>query len=372
MKILYYYSQLNIGGAERSTVRLLNKFVEKGHDVTLLLRWDGGTLENELNPNIHRIYLKKSNNQLINKLTQIIQTVKCYFRERQLKMQRYDIAISGLFGYNPKILFKNIRAKQYYQLLRNDVEKTGTYGRTAAYMKKFGDKFDAYIGVSKYTTQSFINCYSQYKEKAVTIYNILPTISKEIEKIPAVMAQKTEKLKILTVCRLADQAKGLFRMVRVCKALYQEFGDVFRWYVVGKGPDGEELKKQIDENGLSKVMLLCGETSNPFAYYAGADLIAVLSYYEGLCGVVNEAKMMRKPVIATQFSGIDEQLLDGYNGFIVENNEDSILQKMRDILINPEILKPLNINGMPEELLSNDKKIIQYETLFQELSKKES
>lgn len=371
MKILYYYSQLNIGGAERSTVRLLNKMAEKGHDVTLLLRWNGGTLESELNKNIQKIYLKKHSGKSISKIDQVIETIKYYFRIGKLKKEEYDVVISGLFGYDPKILFKNIRGKQYYQLLRNDVEKTGKYGKTALYMEQYGAKFDAYIGVSKYTTQSFVKCYPQYQNKALTIYNILPDIPADIGDTPTSMLKKDGTLRILTVCRLADKAKGLFRMVRICKVLYEEFGDVFRWYIVGDGVDRQELERQIKEAGLSEMMLLCGETNNPFVYYKGADLVAVLSYYEGLCGVVNEAKMMEKPVIATQFSGINEQLCDGFNGYVVENNEEAILQKMREILANPGVLQSLNINGMPEELLSNDKKIVQFETLFHTLNKKE-
>lgn len=371
MKILYYYSQLNIGGAERSTVRLLNRLVERGHTVTLLLRWDSGTLENELHPNVERIYLKKANGKPMNKYKQVVETLKCRFRENRLKKESYDVVISGLFGYNPKILFQKVRAKQYYQLLRNDVEKTGMYGNTALYMEKYGAKFDAYIGVSKYTTQSFCKCYPQYKDKALTIYNILPDIPKDLGEMPQIMLEAEDKLRILTVCRLADKAKGLFRMVRVCKTIYEEFGDVFRWYIVGDGSDRQELEMRIQEAKLSNVMILCGETNNPFVYYRAADLVAVLSYYEGLCGVVNEAKMMEKPVLATQFSGIDEQLCNGYNGYVVENEETAILKKMREILAQPELLKSLQINGMPEELLSNDKKIVQYETLFQELCKKE-
>ena len=372
MKILYYYSQLNIGGAERSTVRLLNKMAEKGHEVTLLLRWNHGTLESELHKNIQKIYLKKSRGQSISKIDQVLETIKYYFRIGQLKRKEYDIVISGLFGYDPKILFNNIRGKQYYQLLRNDVEKTGTYGKTAAYMEKYGDKFDAYIGVSNYTTKSFVKCYPQYQDKALTIYNILPDVPTDIGDSPASMIEQDGKLRILTVCRLADKAKGLFRMARVCKALYEEFGDTFRWFVVGNGPDRQELEARIRDAGLENVMVLCGETKNPFAYYKEADLVAVLSYYEGLCGVVNESKMMQRPVIATKFSGIDEQIRDGYNGYIVENNEGVILEKMREILRNPNKLLPMQINGMPEELLNNDKKIIQYETLFQELNQKES
>ena len=340
MKILYYYSQLNIGGAERSTLRLLNKFVEKGHEVTLLLRWNGGALENELNPKIERIYLKKVTGKSMNAWTQIMEAFKCRIRERLLKKNEYDIVISGLFGYNPKILFQRIRAKQYYQLLRNDVEKTGSYGKTTAYMAKYGDKFDAYIGVSKYTTESFCKCYPQYQDKALTIYNILPDIPDTIGAIPQIMLEAEDKLRILTVCRLSDKAKGLFRMVRICKALHEEFGDIFRWYIVGNGVDRQELERRIKEAGVTQVMLLCGETNTPFVYYQGADLVAVLSYYEGLCGVVNEAKMLKKPVVATQFSGINEQLVDGYNGYIVENEEEEILQKMREILTDIDKLKP--------------------------------
>ena len=35
-RILVYYSQLNIGGAEKSLIRLMNAFVERGDDVYYL------------------------------------------------------------------------------------------------------------------------------------------------------------------------------------------------------------------------------------------------------------------------------------------------------------------------------------------------
>ena len=371
MKILYYYSQLNVGGAERSTVRLLNALAQKGHDVTLFLRWNGGSLENELSDKVKRIYLKKSKNGgRINKVNQLLETAKSYFRAKKLKREEYDVVISGLFGYNPQILFDKIRGKQYYQLLRNDVEKTGAYGDTAFYMQKYGERFDAYIGVSNYTTESFCRCYPQYRDRALTIYNILPTVPEDVGEIPPSMQAEEGKLRFVTVCRLADKAKGLFRMVRVCQALYEEFGDTFKWYIVGNGPDKTELERRIDEAKLANVMLLCGETKNPFPYYKGADLVAVLSYYEGLCGVVNEAKMMEKPLIATRFSGIDEQIIHGVNGYIVDNEEDAIIQKMREILSNTNVLEKMKTNGMPEALLNNDKKIAQYEDLYQRVNEK--
>lgn len=371
MKILYYYSKLNIGGAERSTVRLLNGFVMQGHDVSLLLRWDGGTLESELNPQIKRIYLKKTHPEKC-KVRKIMsfgfETAASVIRGRLLKKNDYDICISGLFGYNPRLLLTNIKAKQYYQLLRNDVSKTGDYGKTREYMHCYGYKFDAYIGVSKYTTESFRKIYPQFADRAHTIYNVLADCTFDNAFNPFVDYE--DKMKILTVCRLADKAKGLYRMVHVCKDLRKTFGDSFVWFIVGDGPDREELKRKIASAGIQNQMIICGEQSNPFPYYIHADLVAVLSYYEGLCGVVNEAKIMERPVIATEFSGIHEQIKSGINGIIVENNTEAIVNGLKDLMSHPENLERLAINGMPPDLTDNEKKIKQYETLFEQIEEK--
>lgn len=366
MRVLYYYSKLNIGGAERSTVRLLNRMADSGHSVTLLLRWGGGNLEGDLDRRIQVIHLKEAA-AAPSKIHFLSETLKSVFRIKKLNQTEYDVAISGLFGYDPRLLFRNIRAKQHYQLLRNDVEKTGSYGKTKTYMAQYGGQFDAYIGVSQYTTDSFKRCYPQYADRAVTIYNVLADPPCRESMMQPEEYRQNDKFRILTVCRLSDRAKGLFRMVRVCKKLYEEFGDSFCWYIVGDGPDREELSRQITEQGLTQSMILCGESSNPFPYYRYADLVAVLSYYEGLCGVVNEAKIMERPVIATRFSGIDEQIINGYNGYIVENEETAILNQMRNILKEPKQLESLAINGMPEALLNNERKIRQYEELYQKI-----
>ena len=81
-------------------------------------------------------------------------------------------------------------------------------------MKKYGEKFDAYIGVSEFTTDSFKKCYPNLSKKAYTIYNILPEIDPYEKRIcpPELVTSKKNCIKILTICRMADQAKGLFRM----------------------------------------------------------------------------------------------------------------------------------------------------------------
>lgn len=372
MKILYYYSKLNIGGAENSTVRLLNAFEELGHEVTLLLRWSGGSLENQLSSRIRVIHLKEEHSAkgAGRCVFFALETLRSWKRERELLNDQYDICISGLFGYNPEILFRYVRAKQYYQMLRNDVSKTGNFGKTKKYMSTFGDRFDAYIGVSKYTTESFTKTFPQHSAKAYTIYNILPTIAPKTYENPFVGC--SDRFKIVTVCRLTDRAKGLFRMVNICRELKRLYADRFIWFIVGDGPDRAALEVRIRQAGLENHMILCGEQSDPLPYYHYADLVAVLSYYEGLCGVVNEAKMMERPVIATEFSGIHEQLTDGVNGRIVANNEEAILSAMKTILEEPQSIQKYAINGLPRELTDNEMKLRQFESLYTEIEERKN
>ena len=375
MKILYYYSKLKIGGAERSTIRLMNELVDDGHQVTLLLRWNGD-LESELNSDIKCIYLKKTVpmferlgklGMLMNHAVGLISLFyKKYF---VLKKDKYDITINGLLGYDPSILFENIQADCYMQMLRNDVSLTRSYGKTEQYMKEFGKRFDAYVGVSKYVTNSFKTNYPELAERAYTIYNILPDIDTSISReCPQIYCSDKNILRILTVCRLEEKSKGLLRMARIAKCLYEEFPGKFKWYIVGSGQDSKLLQDEIKVLGLEHTMILCGATSDPLPYYEHADLVAVLSYYEGLCGVVNEAKLMCRPVIATQFSGIDEQIENGINGIIVENDERPILEKMRQILMEPDVIKRYEFNGMPEKLLDNKGKVKDLVNLYKKVT----
>ena len=57
--ILIYYSKFNIGGAERSNLRLMNYLVSKGWKVTLMLRYGKGTLESAVSDSVSVIHLSE-------------------------------------------------------------------------------------------------------------------------------------------------------------------------------------------------------------------------------------------------------------------------------------------------------------------------
>lgn len=56
MRVIIYYGNLTIGGAERSTIELANGFCQAGHDVTMFLETKGGALDNNLLPGVKMMY----------------------------------------------------------------------------------------------------------------------------------------------------------------------------------------------------------------------------------------------------------------------------------------------------------------------------
>jgi len=165
-----------------------------------------------------------------------------------------------------------------------------------------------------------------------------------------------EGLKIVTVCRLQEASKGLLRMVKVHRRLLDE-GIHHIWNLVGDGTDKERLQAAVSQAGVEKTFILRGHQSNPFPYYRHADACATLSYFEGLCGAVNEAKVMGRPVVATKFSGIEEQIVDGESGLIVENSEDAIFEGMKRILTDHGLRQKLSNSDLNRAIADDGYKL---------------
>jgi len=249
--------------------------------------------------------------------------------------------------------------------VRNDLSGSDPTGTLVRSLRHSIQLFDAYICVSETARRSLISAIPESERRAQVIYNILGAeeMRERAKADPPPFLRSPVRVSILTVCRLRDHAKGLMRMVSVCQRL-RNAGHAFIWYIIGDGQDREKLQAQIIMWKLQEVLVLLGELSNPFPAYLEADVIAMLSYYEGLSGMVNEARVMQKAVIATRVSGIDEQLINGENGLVVDNDEESIIKGMSLLLTDPALRKKLAQGGYPEYLLDDDLKIRKLEAVL--------
>jgi glycosyltransferase involved in cell wall biosynthesis len=91
--------------------------------------------------------------------------------------------------------------------------------------------------------------------------------------------------------------------------------------LVGQGPCGGRLRRQVAKLGLSDHVVILDSVKNGEmpGVYALAEFVVLASQFDqwGLC--INEAFAARRPAIVTNTCGVaDELVVDSVNGFIVE------------------------------------------------------
>ena len=371
-KIIFHYPIFNVGGAENSLVRLTKSFIKHGWDVSLLCTTGKGELLSALDPNVKIIELRskpagnifKSKRHILGKIKAFPDLIHYIFRRLEekfklflLKKHHYDVAVVSLHGLSPHICCNILKANKVLHWIRNDLSKCDPDLKATSNINKYHHNTNAYVCVSGNSYDSFIKKFPHLKEKANLIYNVIDS-NEMLEKSKSILCPfntPSNKLKVLSVCRLQDKSKGIFRMLEVQRKLLDN-GIDFLWFVIGDGPDKAELITRINNLGLQNNFILLGKKSNPFPYYRHCDFVAVLSYYEGLCGVINEAKIIGKAVISTEVSGVNEQLISNLNGIIVKNDLEGIYTGMKRILTDDVLLKKITNNIFPEELINDEKK----------------
>ena len=63
------------------------------------------------------------------------------------------------------------------------------------------------------------------------------------------------------------------------------------------------------------------------------------SRYEGKSVVLDEAKILEKPIIVTNYNSVEDQVLDGINGLICNMDAEGIAERIKDYIQNPEVIR---------------------------------
>lgn len=378
---LFHYPVLNLGGAEMSSLRLMAGLADRGWDITLVVTTGGGRLEGALDPRVRLYPLRPRSfgarfkaartssgrmRELPDLLAYLASALLGELRALALLARRYDAAATLLHGTSTRLLRKRVRAARRLHFIRNDLSLADPGGESTAAIRAAAAAIDAYVCVSEVARRSLVEAVPETAAKAHVVHNILDPGAmrrRMTEGESPFRADDGSAVRLLTVCRLAEPAKALTRMARVARRLV-EAGHDFRWYVVGDGPDRAKFEAAIAAEGVSDRLILAGRMSNPFPAYRDADVVVMASRYEGLCGMVNEGKVAGRPVVATRVSGVEEQLVDGETGLIVENDEDALVAGLSRLLSDPALRARLTNDRLPEALLDDAGKLARLEALM--------
>lgn len=365
MRFLIQIPQLIYGGAEKVLVNFANTLVEHGHEVEVLEIYEKGLLKHQFDERVtfHAICSKEYTEKYYASLedvlteTKIISKIKKsgklgfskvvgyrkfaeYLCAKHYKDKRYDVAINYLEIDSPKFLLESIKAKKYLQWIHTDVANMDNADELNKYLL-FYEKMDAIICVAEVARNNFIKKYPNLEEMTHTLYNFYDKAY--VVKLGNEYYQyKSQKPVMLSVGRMTAPKRYL-RFLKVLRRIKDEGMD-YSWHILGVGADELEIRKKIEEYGLQSNVYLEGVADNPYKYMKNCDLFVLPSGWEGFPTVTIEAKMLRCPVLATDVSGIREQMEHGKSGWIVDNTEESIYWGVKYLLENPSVMKRLKSN----------------------------
>lgn len=83
---------------------------------------------------------------------------------------------------------------------------------------------------------------------------------------------------------------------------------------------------------MSKIpFIFLGKKENPYPYMKQAQFFCLLSEFEGYGMVIEEAKILNKPIIITD-TAARETVKNYENSIIVNNNEEGIYAEIKEVL----------------------------------------
>lgn len=200
--------------------------------------------------------------------------------------------------------------------------------------------YDRIVFVSEHNRNNFLKYFPEHAEKSTVVYNFVDSDKIRTMAADAVDAELFSKktsnsLTVVLPGRLEEQ-KAFHRMLDAAKVL-KERGLNIEWLILGRGYEYDSLLQKKERYSLDNVHFL-GFRQNPYSYMKAADLVAILSEYEGLALTVAESLTVGTPVLSTRTGGVAEMLSDEY-GWIIENDLLSIIDGMTAIYNEQKLLE---------------------------------
>ena len=196
--------------------------------------------------------------------------------------------------------------------------------------------------VSEHCMEVLKEVFPNQSEKFCVIKNmvskdIIGSMAKEKSNID----KKENYIYLNTVARLVHQ-KGIDIAVDICNDLIKK-GYTIKWFVCGDGNDRVKLEKKIKEYNLENNFILLGSQTNPYKYMNLCDIYVQPSRYEGYGITVAEAKVLCKPIIASDIPEFREQIINGETGMLCETRDDFV-KEIEHLINNEKFRKQMQKN----------------------------
>lgn len=374
---------MNVGGTEKALLNMIHEIPKEEYDITLLMLEQYGGFLNSIPSHITIKYfngycdikqilnqpphlsavgflkkgkvIKALNLVLIHLLSKIVKDRSIFFKyllkNYKIYETEYDLAVAyaGPMDFISYFVINKIKAKKKVQWIHFDVNKIGFNEKFAS---KIYNKFDRIFVVSNQGKKKLINRLPFLKGKTNTFINLIsPSSITTLSKEGIGFKDDFNGIRILTVGRLTKE-KGQDLTIPVLAKL-KNSGYNVRWYCIGEGSARKEYEDLINKYNIKNDYILLGANPNPYPFMKECDIYVQPSRHEGYCITLSEAKCLYKPIVCTNFTGANEQIINNKTGIIVNYDEIEMYNSIKKLLDNKNSMENIIKNSMKENIPSN-------------------
>jgi GalNAc-alpha-(1->4)-GalNAc-alpha-(1->3)-diNAcBac-PP-undecaprenol alpha-1,4-N-acetyl-D-galactosaminyltransferase len=310
MKVIFLAGSLNQGGAEFQLLSLAKLFKDKGHEVEVFALTD------------YDFYVPFVQSHSIQ--------YTC-LKNDQAKIKRIFLTAKKIRSSKPDLIISYLKVVSQVAIVAKMMSMTKAkliVGERTSLIKPWHDRY--YFNLLLLADQITVNSVSKLNniKKRFPLLrnrlNFMPNIIEIQDFKPDLTASKeTNSFKIIYVGRISPEKNILTLVQSIIKLL--EKGKKLTLELYGDNKSKlyyEKVKKKIDASSFSESIKLLGPVSNIKAAYKNADLLCLISSYEGFSNVIAEALACGIPIITSDIEENRFLVEEEVNGFLV-NPDDS-------------------------------------------------
>ena len=331
---------LSNGGAEKSLVNLLNVLPSDKYSIDVMLFKNRGIFVKQVPPYVNLIDAPKelkglysnglsAGKQLPRKL---ISTFIAKIAEKESEDQKgyrwhkyysqvipklnqhYDVAIAYLSGEVLYFIDEKVDADRKIVFVHNDYRRNKLSHK---YEEKHYRNMSKIISISNRCVEILKEEFPELTDKMLYLPNITSsTVVRNRAQDCDTPEYKDGVTNILSIGRLNHQ-KGFDYAIDAAKCL-KDKGFKFCWSIIGNGELKKDLLKQIVKNGVEDEVQLLGIRENPYPYIQNCDFVVQTSRFEGKSVVLDEAKILGKAIVTTNYPTVNDQVENEKEGLVVE------------------------------------------------------
>lgn len=313
-------------------------------------------------------------------------------------------------GMNRSINFrKDMRAYRYIynmigtekpDIVHTHAAKAGVLGRLAAYRSSgrpraivhtyHGNVFDGYfspvktkifLSIERYlcsVSSAIVAISEKQKDDLVNKYKIAPAHKVHVIKLGFDLRRFTEHKEekrtafrqfygigqdesVIVITGRLTAIKNHSLLVESLRLIRRQAPELkFKVFVVGDGELLDAIIAMSRDSGFSVCVpgddnyeaeiIFTSWRKDIDVINAGADIVALTSLNEGTPVSIIEAQASATAVICTDVGGVKDVVNDGFNGFLSDVSPAMFAEKLKQLIVNPELREKLALNGKKSAL----------------------